>query len=463
MCSKPYLVWCYLAQGIVIFAIVDLRDFIVTPIVIMGVYALAYYLRPRLCDENNYRYFFPGLTVKILGALALGFIYQFYYDGGDTYNYHTFGSRIIWDAFFEDPSAAIKMIVNPTLDPHLYKYISHIRFYNDPSSMVIVRIAALFDFITFSSYCGTAVLFAFFSFLGLWFFFLTFYSLFPHLERRVAVSILFIPSVVFWGSGILKDTVVIAALGVLVYFVKQTFIDKRPSLAGIFNILFTGFLIFSIKKYILLCFLPAVLLWIYISNLRQIRSQMVRVLIAPAIVAIAIVSGYYSVIKIGEDDPRYALDKIAQTSRVTAYDIAFQTGRDAGSTYVLGELDDSFRGMVTLFPQAVNVSLFRPYLWEVNNPLMALSAVEAFVLFIITLLLVLRYPLRSIRSLSNPTILFCLVFSITFAFAVGVSTFNFGTLTRYRIPLLPFYLLALVLIADSPKSPKKVEELESTE
>lgn len=441
----------------------DLRDFIVTPFVILGVYALAYYLRPRLCDEVTYKYFFPALTVKIFGALALGFIYQFYYDGGDTYNYHTHGSRVIWNTFFEDPASAIRMITGPSAVPQLYKYTSQIRFYMDPSSMMIVRIAAVFDLITFSSYCGTAVLFAFFSFIGLWFLFLAFYDLFPHLERRIALCVLFIPSVVFWGSGILKDSIVVATLGLLTYFVKRTFIEKRASAPGIFFILFCVFLIYSIKKYVLLCFFPAVLLWIYLDNLRQIRSQMIRILVAPAIIIITVVTAYYSVIKIGEDDPRYAIDKLAQTARVTAYDIAFQTGRDAGSTYVLGQLDDSFQGMMALFPQAVNVSLFRPYLWEVGNPLMLLSAIEASFLFVITLLLIVRYPLRSIRSLSNPTILFCLVFSISFAFAVGVSTFNFGTLTRYRIPLLPFYTLALVLIADNTKSPRKLEELEDTE
>ena len=31
----------------------------------------------------------------------------------------------------------------------------------------------------------------------------------------------------------------------------------------------------------------------------------------------------------------------------------------------------------------------------------------------------------------------------TLAFAVGVSTFNFGTLSRYKIPMEPFYLLGI--------------------
>ena len=68
-----------------------------------------------------------------------------------------------------------------------------------------------------------------------------------------------------------------------------------------------------------------------------------------------------------------------------------------------------------------------------------------------------------LRSLADPNIIFCLVFSLSFAFAVGVSTFNFGTLVRYKTPMLPFFLLAFVLMLDYKKSDKKFSELESTE
>jgi hypothetical protein len=442
---------------------VDLRDFIVTPFIILGVYVLAYYLRPRLCDEENYKYFLPALTVKIVGALILGLIYQFYYDGGDTYNFHTLGSRVIWEAFFDDPSAALRMIFNPPDFPHLYKYTSRIAFYSDPGSMVVIRIAALFDLLTFSSYLGTAVLFAFFSFFGFWFFFLAFYGLFPHLARQIAICTLFIPSVVFWGSGILKDTIVVGALGVLTYVVRRIFIDKKPRAVSLVVLIISSLIIFSVKKYVLLCYLPAVLFWIYMSNLQKIRSIMLRLMLVPIIIVVAGISGYYSVMKVGEGDSRYALDKLSKTAQVTAYDIAFYSGKNAGSGYVLGELDGSFGSMISLFPKAVNVALFRPYPWETRNPLMFLSSIEAVALLIITLTLFITRPIRSMRALADPTIVFCLVFSITFAFAVGVSTFNFGTLTRYRIPMLPFYLLALVLIADKSNRHKKLDELELTE
>jgi hypothetical protein len=435
---------------------VDLRDFIVTPFVIMGVYALAYYLRKRLCDTENYRYFLPGLTVKIIGALAIGFIYQFYYDGGDTFNYHTYGSRVIWETIWEDPLSAARLMFADADQSQLYRYASKISFYQDPSSMAVVRIATVIDFFTFSSYTGTAVVFAFLSFLGLWCLFLAFYEIFPNQKYGIAIAVLFVPSVIFWGSGILKDTIVLACVGVLTYVAKKIFIDRSPSLLRVVALVVAALIIFEVKKYVLLCYVPALLFWIYYNRVSRIPSVAARILVTPVVILVAAASGYYAIQKIAEDDPRYALGQIAQTARTTAYDIGFYTGRNAGSGYTLGEQDGTFGSMFALLPQAVNVSLFRPYLWEAKNPLMVLSAIEATILLLITLWLFVKNPLGFLRSLSDPSVLFCLIFSVTFAFAVGVSTYNFGTLTRYRIPLLPFYLVALFILAE--KSSRKKEE-----
>lgn len=440
----------------------DLRDIIVTPFIVILVYATAYYLRPRLCDEHNYRYFFPALSMKILGALAVGFIYQFYYEGGDTFNYHTYGSRVIWNLMMDDPIAGLGLIFSSG-DPYATRYASQVLFHNDPSSYFVVKLGALFDLLTFSSYSGTAVLFAFLSFLGLWHLFLTFYELFPHLSKRIAICVLFIPSVVFWGSGILKDTVVIAGLGFAAYHVKRLFLDRRLSLRSIIGLIISAIVIYTVKKYVLLCFIPAALFWIYSGNLQRIRSKMLRLLLVPLLLIVTVLSGFFLIQKVGEDDPKYALDKIAETARVTAYDIGFWSGRNAGSGYTLGELDGSFGSMIAHMPQAINVSLFRPYLWEVKNPLMLLSSLESLAFLGITVYLLVSAPLSFIRSFGNPNVLFCLVFSLSFAFAVGVSTYNFGTLSRYKIPLVPFYLVGLVLIADSSKSERKFDVLEETE
>jgi len=439
----------------------ELRDLLVTPIWLMIIYVMAYVIRPYVTDAVNRRYFFPALTVKVIGALAVGFIYQFYYSGGDTYNYHTHGSRHIWNAIMDAPNG-LNLLWNGD-SKGLYPYYSRIVFYNDPASYFIVRIAAVFDLFTFSSYSATALLFATISFSGMWLFFKAFYEQFPHLHRWIALAAFFIPSVFFWGSGLLKDTVTLAGVGALMYTIKRMLIDKNFGLGTVFLFLFSAFIIFSIKKYILLCFLPAAILWVYLSNLSRIRSIVSRVLLVPFVIGIIILSGYWAVLKVGESDERYSLSKIPETARITAYDIGFWTGRNAGSTYTLGELDGTFSNMFSKAPQAINVALFRPYLWEVRNPLMFISAIESFVILLFTMYVFFVQRHVFFKMLLDPNVIFCLLFCLTFAFAVGISTYNFGTLSRYRIPMLPFYVMALVLMFNYLKRERKFEELESTE
>src|SRR5882672_4907883 len=88
----------------------ELRDLIVTPVIILIVLIVALMIRPYATDKYTKRYFIPALTLKILGAISLGLIYQFYYHGGDTFNFHSRGSRIIWEAIFDDPQIGIRLL-----------------------------------------------------------------------------------------------------------------------------------------------------------------------------------------------------------------------------------------------------------------------------------------------------------------------------------------------------------------
>ena len=442
----------------------EARDLIVTPILLIVIAILAYIIRPRVTDSVTRVYFFPALAVKIFGALCLGFIYQFYYNGGDTFNYHTHGSRHVWEAFMDSPVKGIRLLMNDGSNYNdVYRYASKILFFSDPQSYAIVKIAAVFDLLTFSSYSSTAILFAVVSFVGLWMFFLTFYEQYPSLHRWLAIASFFIPSVFFWGSGLLKDTVTLGCLGVATYQVYRIFAKKNFGIRHVFLLAISLYGMYSIKIYIVLTFLPAVIVWVFLVNLDAIRSPVLKIMLAPFMISCAIVLGYFAMVKAGEDSAKYSLQNVAMTAKITAYDIGFYTGRDAGSGYSLGELDGTFGSMIRLSPQAINVSLFRPYLWEVKNPLMLLSAFESFLLLLLCVYIIVKKNVRLFASINNPNILFALIFSISFAFAVGVSTFNFGTLVRYKIPLLPFFLVALILILHHSKSDKKLAELDSTE
>lgn len=401
-----------------------------------------------------------------MGALAVGFLYQFYYDGGDTFAYHTHGSRPLWEAMVESPAKGFRLLFqNGEYGPGIWETANKIWYWNDPQSFFVIRVAAILDLFTFSSYSGTAVLFGVIAFTGGWMFFITFYKNYPDFHFWIAVSILFIPSVIFWGSGIFKDTLTLSALGVATYTFHRVFIEKQIKFFPFLLMLLSLLVIFSIKKYILLCFLPALLLWWYASQLSKISSFILRILLAPMVGVVALFLAYYAVIKVGEDDPRYNISRLAKTAQVTAYDIRYGWGARTGegSGYTLGELDGSWQSMLKLAPQAINITLFRPYFWEVINPLMFFSAIEGFILLLLTLHLVWRVRLKIFSYLQKPAILFCFVFAIVFAFAVGVSTFNFGTLSRYKIPMMPYFLLALAMVHHYWNRDKKLAEFEATE
>jgi hypothetical protein len=53
---------------------------------------------------------------------------------------------------------------------------------------------------------------------------------------------------------------------------------------------------------------------------------------------------------------------------------------------------------------------------------------------------------RVFQYFKSPEVVFCLIFSLVFAFGVGISTYNFGSLARYKIPLFPYYFTALAVI-----------------
>ena len=205
-----------------------IKDLIITPILLIVVYFLAIWKRGDLSDNITKKYFIPGLTLKIIGAICLGLVYRYYYQGGDTINYFERGSKFIWEAFLDSPLKAIQLIfANGSYNANTFEYASMIIYYHDLPSYFVVRIAGVFDIFTFHTYTATAILFAVLSFTGIWAMFMAFYKLFPRLHLQFAIALFFIPSVFFWGSGILKDSVTLGSLGWGTYAFIQMFILKR--------------------------------------------------------------------------------------------------------------------------------------------------------------------------------------------------------------------------------------------
>ena len=100
------------------------------------------------------------------------------------------------------------------------------------------------------------------------------------------------------------------------------------------------------------------------------------------------------------------------------------------------------------------VTLFRPFIWEARKVIVGLSALEAIAFLLGTLYVLMKIGIGGFfrKVFSDPNLTFFLCFSLIFAFAVGISSYNFGALSRYKIPCLPFYSALLIVCLNYSKT-----------
>jgi hypothetical protein len=427
-----------------------LQDLIVTPVYLLLLYALAYWIRPKVTNRDTRKYFIPGLTVKFVGAIALGLVYQFYYGGGDTMNYYNWGANIVWEAFLDSPTKAVSLILAGRDYPNdAFDYASRIIFFGDLPSYSIVRVAGLLAIFTLNSYYAISVCFAVVSFSGTWALFYALDKYSPSIGKWTALAVLFIPSVFFWGSGILKDTLTFASLGFFIYSLLEIVKWKRVALLNFIILLGSTYLLYHIKIYIALSLIPGAVLFIYIFYFSQaVKSTVMRILLTPILIVGVLYSMYFAALKLGEDNRKYSLDSMVETARVSAEWLYYVSQVEGGSGYSLGDDDFTPAGLLRKFVPGVWVSLFRPYLWEVRNPVMLLTAIESLILFGFFVFAFFKVGVISFfgEIFRDPLISFFFVFTVVFCFAIGVSTFNFGSLARYRIPVMPLFAYSIFFI-----------------
>ncbi len=425
----------------------QVKDIFLTPVYLIIIYIVAMYFRPKITTPLTIKYYMPALIVKLLGSIALGLVYTFYYNGGDTNNYF-FHIKLVDDAFWKSPTLGLKLLFSSgQYSSDITLWSKRMFWYNSPAEFMVVRIGSVLSLLCFCTYSVIAMLFAFISFSGMWAMFRTFIKLYPNLHRQFAIALFFMPSVFFWGSGLMKDSLCLGGLGWLLFAVYRAVIERKKVVQSIVIVIVVAYPVLIMKSYILYAFMPPVLFWIINEAGSRIRNQLARRLLKPLFLVAGVGVALIGLTQLSAGDARFDLDRVAERSQITAdyiYRVSIEQG---GAAYRLDANDGSLGGMLRTLPQAVNVTLFRPYLWEVRNPVMLLSALESAAFLYLTISLVLRTGLfKTIKLISSvPILQLCFVFSIIFAFSVGISSYNFGTLARYKVQMMPFYLSGLYI------------------
>lgn len=409
----------------------------------------------------HYDYLINAFKVKAISCLMFILVFAFYYRGGDTFAYLC-NVLQLRDFVLIDPKGTYNMFFRPQSFEAFYVMHDYMlaggSYMIDDSSRIVIMISFVLSYFCMTSYVSLCLMYAMFCMYGCWLLYKTFVDIYPHLHKEVAIACLFIPSVCFWGGGQLKDPVCIGFIGIFTYSVYNLLIKGQKISKSIFGIIISVYAIMQIKVYIILSFAPAVALWVFSRYRYKIKSPFIKAIIGPIMLVMGLGLAILILTQMGQVAERYSFENMMRTAQDTQNWLV-TSSKMTGSTsfYTLGDIDFTLMGMLKVFPSAVNVALFRPYFWEAGKPILFLSSAEGAVFFAITVRQIYKAGFGgTLKQISdNPEVQFCLIFSIIFAFAVGFTSFNFGALARYKIPFMPFYLLAFFILADSTKNKEK--------
>lgn len=439
------------------------NDLIITPIFVFSIGILIFYFKKFVPSKELKPIFIRAFFIKIFSAIILGLIYQFYYGGGDTQTYFNDG-KAIYDVFWQSKIAWLKLIFGPMLiDKDTFGYTSRIFCWGDYQSYFVVRVVGFFNLFTFNTYTATAVLFAVISFNGIWHMFLVFRDLYPKSEKQIGYACFYLPSLFFWGSGILKDSLLVCGIGWAFYGFYNIFFSKKRIGKSIMLLFISSIILINVKPFVLIALLPPLLIWYIFLKIRSVKSNFGRTIYGPIIFTTLLAMGYLLLSNFTKNT-QFDINKseyVLQNIKITKDYLLYVARDQRGSAYDIGELDGTALNAISLSPKAIWVTFFRPYIWESKNINMLLAAFESFFFLIFTFKTLFKVGFfKSLAIIWNdPFLLFCISYSFFFGAIVGLSSANFGTLVRYKIPILPFYLCMIIIIYSHRKIKQKPESI----
>lgn len=398
----------------------------------------------------------PGLTLrtqavlfllKVAAGTALWAVYTYVYTDratADVYKYFDDG-MVMFSALPDKPGDYLRMLFgfrndSPYFSEQYYQVMNNwyrqyeSNMYNDAHT--VIRFNAFVRLFSFGEIHVHTVFAAMASFTGTVALYRTFVRLLPGRERLLMAVLFLLPSVLFWASGAIKESLLFFGLGLLVWQVFRL-MDGRFRASGIPVVLFAMVLLFFLKFYVLLSMLPALAaLWWARRSTR---------VVLPFVVV------YTAFVLLGLHAERIipGFDILAVLAIKQKDFIGLATGIGAGSFVMPTPLEPNFMSFLSQAPYALYITLVGPLVHAAGGALGMLAAAENVAyLLLVALCLLYRRPLSSV---DGRLLLALLCYGLVLSLVIGWTTPVMGAIVRYRTPLMPFLLTAALMLLDERK------------
>ncbi|HKR07288.1 MAG TPA: hypothetical protein VJY62_21820 [Bacteroidia bacterium] len=388
------------------------------------------------------KYFGYVFILKIFAGILLGYLYQIYFNGGDTYVFFNDANKMFATGK-SHPVDFLKMLFglgdNSTLDIYynqLSGWNNYEYFYND--SKTIIRINAVIRIFTFGYYNVHVVFFCFLSLVGLNGLFKIFSKAFPGKEKLIFISVFLLPSVLFWTSGILKEGILVFALGIFLYsFTKM--VAVKPSVKHILSFGISVLILVYLKIYTLMMIVPGMAAYWWCVKTKN-KNCFIKFSAVYLLYFIILFNLKYL-------NPNYNLAEIIYWKQHNS--IGYAKFMNSGSFAEPPLLNPNVQSIIKNAPHSLLNTFILPNWNYIHNPFALVAALEN--LFIILVIFFSIFFSSRIKDEQKPVFYLSLFFVVFLFTLIGLTTPLIGSMVRYKVPALPFLLSMLVMMLNKEK------------
>lgn len=414
----------------------------------------------RRHDPRLVPYAAAGLAMHLLGAGAQLWVHQSFYDHiGDAYTYAEYGkviSRALDLDFFRVAPQVLRMVL------HMEANLPFIRLEGggSGSSSMMALTGALF-FLIGSDQLMSFLMVSMIAWGGQLLLAMVTSDLVEDDERPLAYgAALLVPSVVFWSSALVKEGVVLAGLGLLCFSAHRVLaLRKFQHVPGA---MVGAVLVAMLKPYVLFPFVVGIAGWMLVNRL----PKGARVTLRPGPVVLAALLTVGGLLIMSALFPEYGINKLGEHTATQQH--AWADADNSSNVDIAAGANTSLASQIPYVPLALVNSLFRPFIFEARNVTSLAAGIETSVLIVLVAQIFSRSRGRKLKDvfLSSAVLSGSTIFVVLFAVAVGLATKNLGSLSRYRMPMIPFYVLAVLLLRrrlSAPPSDLAAEDSDASE
>ncbi len=391
------------------------------------------------------KYFFFGLFIKLSAGLALGLIYKFYYlNKGDTFLYFR-DAVTLSEIFIKNPVEYFQIVFNHHFSNHSGSDFS---FAHQSRAFFMAKILSPVALITNNNYWLSSIYLSFFSFLGCWKLANILACKFPVNYKGAAIAFLFLPSFVFWSSGIMKESILIGCLCLSVSFLFQKNFTGFNGVIKIIFIALSVFFIFRVKYYYLAIALPTIIAYYFTHLFFKNKKYQFQIIVFLFFFISAFILATFIHPNLNPDNFISAL--------VKNHDINIRGGKNSLYIYF-----DNFKpnalSVVKNIPLAFVSGLYRNFVWEATSGFQYIIGIENLLLLVLSFYTIFRLINKKINVRFPLLLTATLVYIILLAVLLSLSSPNFGSLSRYRSGYIPFFFYLLSFSIFNNKKSKGIK------